>query len=544
MAETETIDKSPLKGSRFAAKLEAVCKDPLPSHPLPDLKYRRILLPHMIGGEIYYALLGFIGQGLRIRGAEVTALQCDEFLPACTMRKVDHYDSACTRWCHKNAEPFSLAMRLPYRWYSEFITDNEKNECDRIAAHLSPNDLATLEYKDIFLGEHIARSIESFFKIGQFDPFDPKIWSKGREFARSALYLTVVGFRVLDELKIDKLLLEDGKKVDWGVLRSVAAHKSIPVDCIRAALRGYSIRFEYDRPPQKSILMPEWETWKHISLTTEQEQDLDEYLQIREKVPFEYRSSEWQAHLCDIEQVRQLIGLPAQVEGKVFSVFPNVSFDAGLTKTVAAFSNANEWVAETVQYIQKWPQHHMVIKVHPAEHHRQAQDALTPYLERRFRTIPKNVHLVPADTEITAQAVARLSDWALAFTSTVSVEAAAIGVPVMLVGGGWNAGRGFTLDITTPQEYFEKLEDLCSGKLNYTHPLELARRYAYALFFRSNIPVSFFKVLNINLTSLNINSLADLAPGQDSTIDIICRSVLLDEPMEFPNTWNKLARAY
>jgi len=527
-----------LKGEAFRAAIERICGGPLPCHPIANVKHRRILLPHMIGGEIYFAMLGFIGQALRIRGAEATALLCDGFLPACTLRKVDHYESACTRWCHRNAGPFAEAMRLPHRWYSAFITDDEKDRCDRVASQISYDQIAGLEYLGVPLGWHVGLSVQSHFKVGCFDPENPAMLAQAREFVRSAMYLTHVGLRAIEELRIDKVLLEDGKKVDWGVIRSVASRKGIPVDCVRAALRGYSIRFEYDRPPNTMLLMPEWETWKSIPLTAAQEAALDEYLARREKVPFEYRGTEWQAHIDDVQEVRRHAGLPSQVAGRIFGMFPNVSFDAGLTSTVAAFSDANQWIAETISFIANRPEHHLLIKVHPAECRRNAQDPLIPYLRRRFPSLPANVHLIPPDAGITARAVTRLSDWALVYTSTVSVEAAATGKPVMLVGGGWNAGRGFTHDMRSAGEYFEKLSGICSGQWNPVHPLELARRYAFALFFRSNIPINHYAVLDLNVTSLNIDCLADLAPGRDPSMDIICRGVMLDEPMEYPFSGN------
>lgn len=523
-----------LRGDAFAAAIERICRLPPPSCPLETLKYRRILLPGMVGGEIYFALLGLIGQALRIRGAEVTSLQCDRFLPACTMRKVDHYESACTRWCHRNSGPFARAMRLPHRWYSEFITPDEIRRCDRLCADLSIEDAFSLEYLGIPLGTHIRLSVDSFFKVGRPDTSDPVVVGKARDFARSAAYLTHVGLRAIETLRIDKVLLEDGKKVDWGVIRSVAGQKGIPVDCLRAGLRNYSIRFEHDRPGRPASLMPEWEQWKHIPLTESQEQALNEYLARRAKVPFEYRSEQWRARLDDPAEVRKLIGLPASVTGKVFALFPNVGFDAGVTGTVRAFSNPGDWVLQTVRFFAHRPDHHALIKIHPAEAHRNAQDPLVPYLLSQVSHLPPNVHIVPAEAGVAAQAVARLADWVLVYTSTVGVEAAAIGRPVINVGGGWNAGRGISYDVTSPDAYFAKLAEICAGAAQPPHPTDLARRYAYAFFFRSNIPINHYSVLDLGITSLNIRSLDDLSPGRDPAMDLICRGILRDEPMEWP----------
>jgi len=534
MSDALVSPRNAIKGNAFAQCLRDACAGPFPSHPIGKIKYKRILLPHMIGGEMYVALVGVIGQALRIRGAEAVALTCDQFLPACTMRKVDHYESACTRWCHKNAQSFAEALQLPYRWYSAFITAEDKSKCDRLADAMSPDELIDFEHKGVQLGQHVALSIGSYFKIGKLDLSDPAQLAHARAFARSAMYLNIVGHNAIDEMRIDKVLMEDGKKVDWGVIRSVAAKKGVPVDCIRSAFRGYSIRFEYDRPPALMMLMPEWKTWQHIPLTSSQEHILDEYLACREKTPFESRSACWQAHIADKNRVCRKIGLGDHITGKVFAMFPNVSFDAGLTHTVTAFENANRWVTETIRFLQDRPEHHLIVKVHPAEYHRNAQDPLIPLIQKLFTELPANVHLIPPNTDITAQAAAKLADWVLCYTSTIGVEAAALGKPVMIVGGGWNSGRGFTQDVTSPQQYFELLESICAQTMQYEHPLELARRYAYALFFRSNILINHFEVLDVGVTALKIKSLNDLMPGRDPSMDVICRGILNDEIIESP----------
>ena len=526
-----------LKGDDFAANVAGICQDSLPSDPWPDLKYQRILVPGLTGGERQFALLGFIAQALRIRGASVTALMCDAMLPACTLRKVDHVESACTRWCHRNSPPFADAMKLPHRWYSEFISPDTIQEYQRLATNVRDDEILAFEHIGIALGQHIERSLESFFKIGSIDLNQPTIAAQAREFLLAALYMTEISRCALDELRIDKVLIDDGKKTDWGIMRAIANQKGIPVDVTNTGIRGSSVRFIVDRPPNAPSLMGGWKRWRDVPLTSAQEAELDTYLLRRAKVPYEWRDEQWRLNITDELAVKRIVGLPDEPPGLVLAMFPNVGFDAGKTKSSsAAFPNAVQWIEVTAAELAHHPEQHLVIKSHPSEHHRQARDRIDQVVRRRFDPLPPNIHLIAPDADVTARSVVQLADIVLTYTSTVTVEAAAIGKPVILVGGGWHAGRGIVTEVHTASEYLALLETILSVQHLPETSTELARRYAYALFFRNDIPINHFQSNDFNVAKLRLDDWSDLLPGVDRSLDAICRGVLFDEPFENPLT--------
>ncbi len=526
-----------LKGPTFTARLEQICHGELPIEPLEGSKYKRILIPGLTGGELHFSILGFIAQALRIRGASVTALMCDAMLPACTLRKVDHAESACTRWCHRNSPRFADAMNLPHRWYSEFISAEVMNEHQRLASNVQDDEILSVEHDGIALGHHIERSLESFFKIRSIDLNEPTIAAQARAFLLAALYMTEISRRALDELRIDKVLLDDGKKTDWGIMRAIANQKGIPVDVTNTGLRGSSVRFIVDRPPNEPSLMGGWKRWRDESLTSEQEAELDAYLTRRAKVPYEWRDEQWRLNIADEMEVRRIVGLPDEPPGLVLAMFPNVGFDAGKTKSsTAAFATAVQWIEATIAVLAHENEHHLIIKSHPSEHHRQARDRIDHVVRRRFEPLPPNVHLIAPDADVTARSVAQLADIVLTYTSTVTVEAAAIGKPVILAGGGWHAGRGIATEVHTPREYGALLEAILSGEHVPVPATELARRYAYALFFRNDIPINHFQSNDFDVAQLCLEDWSDLALGADRSLDAICRGVLLDEPFENPLT--------
>lgn len=525
-----------LKGADFTERLTALCRGDLPVvAPLDGRRYSNILIPHLVGGELPFALHGVIGQALRMRGATVTALLCDGFLPACVCRKVDHYESACTRWCHRNAGPFAQALGLPVRWHSEFITAEEIAECDHRARSVAAAELPFWQAADISYGPLIVQSVESFFRVGKYDPTDAAMAAKARDFLRSAMYVTVIAERALDELHIDKVLTDCGQQVEWGVFRAVAVRRGLPVDVVNVGLRGNALKVETDRPGEPTRQVPGWEAWRDLPLTEAQETALDDYLRRRETVPYEFKDEKWQGRIREVDEVRRIISLPKRPRGRVLAMFPNVGFDAGKTKTRPAFDHAADWVVETVNHFRPLRDHHLIVKVHPGELHRAALDPVVNMIARRCHPLPRNVHVIGPASGVTAHSILRLADAALVYTSTVAAEAVGLNKAVVLVGGGRHAGHGVTIDVTSPEQYFGLLDAVCVQRHVLEPPGELGRRYAYAVFFRADIPIGHFRMFDIYVADFTMASLADVSPGRDRYIDAVCRGVLFDEPFENPD---------
>jgi hypothetical protein len=523
-----------LKASEFSDRIASIFNDSLPSHPIPDLKYRRILIPGLAGGELHFCMLGLMGQAMRIRGALVTALCCDSLLPACAHHKVDHHELACRRWCHKNAGPFAQAMRLPHRWYSEFITDSQREQCRGIAASVSPGDMPAFQWHDIAMGDLLGQSVSSYFKVGYFDPHEPRMEAKAREYLLSGLYLAIITTRAIQDLDIDKVFIGCGLRIDWGVPRAVAAQLGVPLAAIEVSPRPNRFQFFIDHPGRSTVRAPEWNDWRNIPLTQQQQNSLDEYLHERERVPYLFKSEAWSNRVTDPSSARRLIGLPDRPTGKVFAMFPNVAFDIVASTGRPIFPTIAEWLRMTVRFFREHPSHHLIIKSHPGERHLDACDPVVSILHSQDANLPPNILLVGPDSPVTAHSLVRMADIALVYTSTVAVEAAALGIPVVMVGDGLHARTGIALEPGTPEEYWRLLDDLSTGRRTIDSPTELGRRYAYLYFFRSALYMRQVQFLDHEVVDLRFQSVEELSPGHDRTLDTICRGVLCDEPILNP----------
>jgi len=526
-----------LKGVQFSDRMASVFSTLSPVAVLPDMRYRKIMIPAVSGGELHFAMLGLIAKALEQRGAEVTLLLCDALLPACAHRKIDHYESACTRWCHRNAGTFAHAMRLRHRWYSEFISPSDIEACHCRAEQIM---FAASEHPppiDPSLLPLIMQSTTSYFKVGAVDFTDPVVLAHARKLTASALMLQQIASRACIELAPDKVFMDNGVQVDWGVFRSVALAAGVPVDVVQTAPRPNTLQFEFDRPDSKgTVRMPMWETWKHEPLTPEQEQRLDEYLMSRGRVPYLFKNESWSYRVTDPEVARQMLQLPAhRPNSRTFVMFTNVGYDEGVTKGSPAFMTGAAWIEATVRFFASRPQHTLIIKAHPGEKHLGARDPIHTIIASACEVRPENLIVIDADSPITAPCAARLGDVALLYTSTVTVEAAAMNIPMILVGDGLHSRRGFALEPASASEYLELLAHIVDNGASIPPPGPIGRRYAYAYFFRSAIPLALFDRLDHELATIHISSATDLGPGCSAALDAICNGILRDDPIVNPS---------
>ena len=154
------------------------------------------------------------------------------------------------------------------------------------------------------------------------------------------------------------------------------------------------------------------------------------------------------------EQVRATLGLDQR---PVVLLATNVIGDS-LTLGRQVFSDSmTEWLERTVQYLRQ-PPGSAVRRPHPpgrADHQRPLGGRCGPH--GICQPSPSHIHLVPADAKVNTYDLVEIADLGLVYTTTVGMEMAMSGVPVIVVGNTHYRGKGFTLDPETWEEYFELL---------------------------------------------------------------------------------------
>ena len=100
--------------------------------------------------------------------------------------------------------------------------------------------------------------------------------------------------------------------------------------------------------------------------------------------------------------------------------------------------------------------------------------------------IPENIHLIEAADKTNTYSLINLASFGLTYTTTVGMELAMSGVPVVVVGETHYRGKGFTFDPRNWEEYRAMLDgfrDLDAPVKMSEKQIDDAWHYAYGFFF-------------------------------------------------------------
>ena len=149
-------------------------------------------------------------------------------------------------------------------------------------------------------------------------------------------------------------------------------------------------------------------------------------------------------------------------------------------------ASMTEWITKTVQYFAKRTDVQMVIRVHPGEKLVPQAKSMGTVVREALPELPSHIHVIGALDKINTYDLIEIADVGLAYTTTVGLETAMNGRPVISCGETHYRGRGFTLDPNSWDEYYGTLEKVLANIPAYQlneKQIEFAWNYAYRFFF-------------------------------------------------------------
>ncbi len=282
----------------------------------------------------------------------------------------------------------------------------------------------------------------------------------------------------------DVVIIPNGTIQEMGVVYRIARQMRIPTVTYEFGDQRQRIWLAQNAEVMRQETENMWKARQTRTLNEAQMERLQNLFQARQRATlWENFARLWQGIPAQGgDQVRQELGLDRR---PVVLLATNVLGDS-LTLGRQIFSKSMaEWISRTVQYFAGRPDVQLVIRVHPGEvlvHGTSMMDVVHQVLRR----MPEHVRLIGPKDKINTYDLMEVADLGLVYTTTVGMEMAMNGIPVIVSGHTHYRNHGFTYDPESWVTYFKLLGQILdnpqSYRLNHAQ-VERAIQYVYGFFF-------------------------------------------------------------
>ncbi|MGZ4356893.1 MAG: capsule biosynthesis protein [Gaiellaceae bacterium] len=498
----------------------------------------RVLSATSVGGHPVAPIVdSLVAMALWLRGAEPQFLLCDAALPGCeqaqyvAFNRPEDFVRAGPRPLCQQCLGHGLAWLKPFPFplhrYREFVSAAERARLLRSTQRWDLDRCFTFVEDRLHLGEQArAGTIRFFGKADLSSEPEATVLGVARRYAAGALVSAAVASRALERFEPDVVVAHHGVYVPQGVLGEVARQAGVRVVNWGTSYRDRTVIYSHEDTYHRTLLAEPDELW-NIPLDAHQEKALMTFLAERRqgRGDWQWVTPEAALRREEQEQHHLIERLGLDPDKPTIGLLTNVLWDAQLYYEGHAFADMLEWLWFTIDFFARRRDLQLVIRIHPHEVKQGNRQPVGAELMRRYPKLPPNIHVVAYDDPANTYALMDLCSVVLIYGTKTGVELAPFGKPVIVAADAWIRGKGLTRDVTTSDEYARVLQDVEQITPLDSETMERARRYAYYFFFRRMIPLESLEPDKPEL-KIAVRSMADLLPGRDPGLDVICRGIL------------------
>ncbi len=499
---------------------------------------QRVLIATSMGCYEHGILVeGALAVALTLRGASVSFLLCDQRLPCCQMIKIHNVDPEellaqdhpprCKRCVEMGRDAFTC-LGLPILGFGNWISNAEAEEARRISESLPVEEIQNFVYRDVAVGEHAVAGALRFYARGDLEgePLGEEIL---RRYLESSLLTALAMGNLLDEMHFDTAVFNHGIYVPQGIIGEVLRREGIHVVNWNPSYRKQTFIFSHDDSYHRTMITEPVSVWEAMPWDSKKEEFILDYLKsrwhgTRDWIWFHERPEE------DPERIEK--ELKIDFKKPCIGLLTSVMWDAKLHYRSNAFRNMLDWMLQTIEYFRRRPELQLLARIHPAEIHGlvPSRQKMVDEIKKRISNLPPNITLIPPESPVSTYALMQKCDTVIIYNTKTGIEIACMGIPVIVAGEAWIRGKGFSIDVSSPEEYFNILDRLPMARGMSSEQLLRARKYAYHFFFRRMIELPFLVPVRKHKIALTLNRLEQLDEGVFSGLDAICHGILEGSP--------------
>jgi hypothetical protein len=400
---------------------------------------------------------------------------------------------------------------------------HEDGRLREITAGKSVGDLEHLEYQGRPLGQLVLPSLRWILRRHHLlnDESTRYLYS---EYILSAHNIAEKFCHLLDSIEVEAVVVFNGLQYPEAVVRWTALQRDIRVITHEVNLQPFSAFFTDGQATIYPLNIPE-----SFQLTESQDQLLDQYLASRFRGEFKMAGIKFWSAMDQLPQ--GLIEYASHYEALV-PVFTNVIFDTSQAHANTIFPDMFDWLDLIHSTAQKHVDTLFIIRAHPDEMRqgKKSRESVMAWAEERRLAELSNIRLIGPGETISSYELIQRSKFTLVYNSSIGLEAALLGVPVLCAGKARYTQYPTVFYPESRHQYEGLLESFLSQEEILVPPefVTNARRFLFFQLFRASLP--FGEFLSEHATpgyvQLKPVSWEKILPGGSPTVDCIVNGIL------------------
>lgn len=491
------------------------------------------------GWSTHLAIETVLAHAVARRGQTPVFASCGGRLPVCDVMTIDAAPPMPCHSCREYAFGAVAAAGFEAIGLRNVIDVSAavKDAQQRVSGLGSVRECEQFVADGLPLGRLVRISVAWFLSRGTL-PDTPEVITTYRSFLASGIVVARGLREMLDRVTPQRVFMLNGTFFAENIMSALATARGIPFSTYEKGFIHDSLVLTPGEPACYLVVPDDaWNQARETPLTTEESEALDAYLGQRRQGGGTLDNF-WRERVDDLSRIRSELGLrPGR---PLVVMFCNILWDSAVLEKDIGFASMGEWVLEGIQWARTHPEVDLVVRIHPAEVHlvnHPTRERTADHIAANVRSLPANVRVIPADDPTSSYTFMDEATLGLVYTSTVGLEMATRGVPVLVAADTHYRGRGFTVDPNTPAEYWSEADRLVQDKGIGEERLrvrELACRYAALFFFRFHQVLDAVHEAGRSRPQIRVGSALELDPGRDPVVDRLVDGILEGVPVVTP----------
>lgn len=480
---------------------------------------------------------GLVGYAMRLRGYKSVALMCGRYIDRCENQNLRSRRQIVCSLCKAEQHRFCASFDIEGSWFADLIPPDIGARIRKLANDVPLTDIPGFIYEGVPTGKHVIFGMQRFLLQSEIDLVAHE--SLLRKFFHTSLACIEATRRAIALHKPKFVLSSHGIYSTWGAAIETCLTDGVPVvTWARGYVGSGNLVLSHGASYLFEMIYEPVNLWETRKLTPEDEANVLAYFAKKRLGPDSADHVSYYKKVRKYDPNNLLAKLGLDPKRRRLGMYPNIPWDGTAFCATKEFPSVMVWLAAVIDWAQSNPSVDIVIRAHPAERRREGHETVETFeslLRQAYPVLPPNVLFLPPEHEVSSYALSEICESAIIFGSTLSLEFAVIGHPVIQTGMTNVTLKGVVFDCETKADLFAKLDMAAKGTLVVSE--EMRRRamlFAFHWVNKKHLPEEVVNLDNLSFESYKIRSKNELATEALPVFNFILDRCLDGKPFILP----------